>query len=111
MSVEATVNIYFQPGADGDLGLRLIRATALDGQRDPVPDVTMVFTIVEGPGALGDGDEQIVMLRSNRAGQCHCYWYPVGNGADGEIRQAIVHVRSDEASVATLEAEIVGDVA
>ncbi|MCZ6706374.1 MAG: hypothetical protein O7A71_00310 [Chloroflexi bacterium] len=111
MSVEATVNVYFQPGADGDLGLRLIRAIALDSQGDPVADVTLVFTIVEGPGALGDGDEQIVMLRSNRVGQCHCYWYPVGNGADGEIRQAVVHVRSDEASVTTLEAEIVGDVA
>ncbi len=105
MSVEGLAHVYYEPGAAGDLGMRLVTARAVDGQGAALGGRTLVFTIVEGSGTLGDGEEQIVMLRTDAQGYARCYWYSVADrGSDPEaVRTAVVHVRSDDTDVASLE--------
>lgn len=105
MSAEATVNVYYQPGAAGDRGLRMLRAEARDASGRPLDGAELIFTIVEGPGALGDGDEQIVVLHSDRSGHAFTYWYPILAGADDRaaVRAATIHVRTETPAVDSLE--------
>lgn len=107
MSTEATAPVYFEPGPQAGLGLRLLTATARDSAGRPVAGVTLVFTIAEGPGALGDGDEQLVLLRTDAHGRARCYWYPVaGRGhAPDDVRQALIHVRCDDLAVESIDVE------
>lgn len=107
MSTEATAPVYFQPGPRAGLGLRLLTATARDSGGHPVAGVTLVFSIAEGPGALGDGDEQLVLLRTDAQGHARCYWYPVvqRDQPPDDVRQALIHVRCDDLTVESIDVE------
>lgn len=105
MSVEGFVHVFHQPGAPGDLGMRMVTARALDGAGTPVVGGTLVFTIVDGVGTLGDGEEHLVLLRTDAGGDARCYWYSVADRSAGpdDLRTAVVHVRSEDAAVASIE--------
>ena len=104
--VEARIRVHYQPGAPGDLGMRRITVVARDTGGHPVGGVAVTYTIAEGPGFLGDGDEEIVGVRANAQGVATVYWYPVADRSfgPGEMREAVVHARCDDPTVARLEA-------
>ena len=100
---QAIARVQYDP-AQGGLGMERVAVIACDGGGRPVADVRIIFTVAEGAGFVGDGEDTVEYARTNAEGVAAVYWFSVPERRDdvGQLREAIIHARCDEPGVETL---------